>query len=431
MSKDDARKHAALSRRSLLRLMGGAGAAGIVGKPAHSALAAPAVRKKVTLKYWTWADNPVHRSMSVKAVDAFNASQDFITIELDANSLVQEVREKVVAAYVADAAPDIAGTVQTNVQDWYDNGMLTPVDEYFNAWDEHEDYFPSIVSAMRSKSDQPILYMPNANLPYILYYRADWFDEAGMTPPATYDEFIAAARQITTPDRYGYALRGLDYYAVQVIEPIWRSAGVQFVDENGNVDFDSDAAISVVSKWIGMYTKDHSCQPTAVNDRYSELFALMEKGKAAMWVYGTHAHPQLTAALGDRIQAVATPKAGEKNYMLANPEGAFIVSSCREPEAAFEFLKFIGSGDINKIFTQGRGLLPVRRSISDDPAFTNNRFFKIAIDNSDSWWFPPFSWKHWINYQTKIAPYWQEALREQLTPAQFQQKGAALLRGEA
>ncbi len=53
-----------------------------------------------------------------------------------------------------------------------------------------------------------------------------------------------------------------------MIQPIWASAGVKFVDENGKVDFDSPEAIGVTEKWVGMFTKDKSAQPTAVNDGY-------------------------------------------------------------------------------------------------------------------------------------------------------------------
>ena len=105
-----------------------------------------------------------------------------------------EVRKKVVVAYAAGAAPDVASTVQTHVQDYFDNGILHPIDELFNKWDDKADYFPNVVEAMRSKPGQPVLYMPNTILPYVLYYRADWFEEAEIAPPETYDEFIAAAR---------------------------------------------------------------------------------------------------------------------------------------------------------------------------------------------------------------------------------------------
>jgi multiple sugar transport system substrate-binding protein len=425
-----------VSRRTALRLLGGAGAAagGALASRPLGALAqnAPAVRRKTTISYWTWADNPVHQKMSIDAVEQFNRSQDFITVELDASSLVQEVRNKVVVAYAAGSAPDVAGTVQTHVQDWYDNGMLHPVDQFFGQWTDKDDYFPNVVQAMRSKPGQPVLYMPNAILPYVLYYRVDWFEEAGLEPPATYDAFIEAARTLARPpERYGYALRGMDYYAVQPIEPIWRSAGVRFVDDNGNVDFDGPEAVAVTEQWVGMFTKDKSAQPTAVNDRYPQLFALMEQSLAAMWIYGTHAHPQLDAALGERIQAVPTPKVGDQNYMLANPEGAFIVSSSKEKEAAWEFLVHMSKGEPTRIFTQGRGLLPVRASLAQEAAYQDNRFFQVATAAADSWWMPPFHHRYWANYQDKIAPYWQEALREEISVQEFHDQAGRFLRGEA
>jgi multiple sugar transport system substrate-binding protein len=386
----------------------------------------------VKLTYWTWADNPVHQKMTVDAVDAFNKSQAFVTVELDATAAVMEVRKKIVVAHAAGSAPDLGGTVQTHVQDWYDNGVLQPVDELFGKWTEKADYFPTVVEAMRSKPSQPVLYMPNAILPYVLYYRADWLQEARLTPPDTYAEFIDAARKLAKPpERAGYALRGADYFGLQVIEPIWASAGVKIVDEAGRVDFDSPDAVAVTERWVGMFTRDRSAQPTAVSDRYPQLFALMEGSRAAMWIYGTHANPQLVTALGDRIQAVPTPRVKDRRVMLANPEGLMMTTACKEKEAAWEFMVHMSSGQPARVFTQGRGLLPVRKSISGDPVFQQNRFFKLAIASAATWWRPPFAHKHWANYQDKIAPYWQQALRQEISVKDFHAQAAKFLRGEA
>ncbi len=141
------------------------------------------MRKRVTLNYWTWADNPSHQQMLVDAVDVFNKSQGFITVQLDAGSRTAEVRQKVLVAFAAGAAPDIAGTVQTDVQDYFDSGVLSPVDPFFEKWDQKSDYFPNIVAFMHSKPGQPVLYMASRILPYVLYYRADWFDAAKVAPP--------------------------------------------------------------------------------------------------------------------------------------------------------------------------------------------------------------------------------------------------------
>ena len=71
--------------------------------------------------------------------------------------------------------------------------------------------------------------------------------------PDTFDQYHRDLQSAipTPPDRYGAAMRGQTYSAIQVITPIWRSAGILFVDAKGNVDFNSPAAIDVTEKWVG------------------------------------------------------------------------------------------------------------------------------------------------------------------------------------
>ena len=431
-----ARKRTGVSRRKALKALGAAGiaAAGgsLLGATSSAVAQAPAVRKKVKLTYWNWADNPVHQSISIDSVAMFNKSQNFIEVEVDATMAVMESRKKLVTSFAAGAAPDVAMMVQYWAQDYYDNGILHPIEEYFNKWDARSDFLPNVMEQVRSKPGQPILYLPQTSIPYFLFYRADWLAEAKLKPPQTYDEFIAAAKAISKPpDRYGLAMRGQTYSAIQVILPIWASAGVKFVDEKGNVDFDSPAAIGVTEKWVGLLTKDNAAQPTAVSDGYREQYALMEKGKCGMWYYGPHGSPALIKALGDSIQAVNNPRVGPNHYMLANPEGPLMTTSCKEKEAAWEFMKFIASGDALLLYTAKRMVPPVRKSFFNNPAFEGNRFIKMSLADSNTWYMPPYYQKNWANFQDKIPPYWQEALRQKISVRDFHVQGAKFLRGQA
>ncbi len=433
------RKRAGVSRRKALKLIGAAGlaAAGaplLGGAPAASAQAvsAPAVRKKVKLTYWNWADNPVHQKISTDSVEMFNKSQNFIEVEVDATMAVMESRKKLVTSFAAGAAPDVANMVQYWAQDYYDNGILHPIEDYFKKWDAAPDFFPNVMEQVRSKKGQPFLYVPQTSIPYFLFYRADWLADAKLKVPVTYDEFIHAARTISKPpDRYGLAMRGQTASAIQVIFPIWATAGVKFADDKGNVDFDSPAAIAVTEKWVGLYTKDKAAQPSAVNDGYRELYALMEKGKCGMWFYGPHASPALIAALGDAIQGAPSPRVGPRNYMIANPEGPLMTSSCKEKDAAWEFIKFICSGDALMLYTGKRMVPPVRKSIASREVFQNNRFIKMSLAELDTWWMPPYEHKYWANFQDKIPPYWQETLSEKISVKEFHVQGAKFLRGQA
>jgi multiple sugar transport system substrate-binding protein len=420
-----------ISRRKTLQLMAAAGGT-LAAAPQAAWSQAPAVRRKVKLTYWNWADNPVHQKISLDSVDMFNKSQNFIEVEVDAGMAVMESRKKLVVAFAAGAAPDVIMTVQYWVQDYFDNGILHPIDDYFKKWDAAPDFFPNVMEQVRSKAGQPIMFVPQTSIPYFLFYRADWIKEAGLRPPDTYDQFIAAAKAITkAPDRYGIAMRGQTYSAIQVILPIWASAGVKFADSKGVVDFDSPAAIEVTEKWVGMFTKDKSAQPSAVNDGYREQYALMEKGRCGLWFYGPHASPALMTALGDAIQGAPNPRVGPNRYMLANPEGPMMTTTCKEKDAAWEFIKFITSGDALMLYTAGRAVPPVRKSTAQNAFFQNNRFIKMSLNEADTWWTPPYEFKNWANFQDKIPPYWQEVLREKITVKQFHEQGAKFFRGQA
>jgi multiple sugar transport system substrate-binding protein len=226
-------------------------------------------------------------------------------------------------------------------------------------------------------------------------------------------------------------MRGQTYSAIQIILPIWASAGVKFFDEKGNVDFDSPAAVDVTEKWVGMFTKDKSAQPSAVNDGYREQYALMEKSKCGFWFYGPHASPAMMKALGDAIRPMANPRVGPKKFMLANPEGPMMTTGCKEKDAAWEFMKFIASGDALMLYTDGRAVPPVRKSAAKNEAFQKNRFIKFGLDEANTWWTPPYEHKNWANFQDKIPPYWQEVLREKITPKQFNEQAAKFMRAQA
>jgi hypothetical protein len=59
-----------------------------------------------------------------------------------------------------------------------------------------------------------------------MYYRADWFKEAGLAPPKTFDDFQAAAVKLTDPskNRFGFGMRGGGGGEGMLIEVIARLA---------------------------------------------------------------------------------------------------------------------------------------------------------------------------------------------------------------
>ncbi len=52
--------------------------------------------------------------------------------------------------------------------------------------------------------------MPHQFITLYLYYRKDWFAQARLKPPATFDDFLTTAKKLTdsAKNQYGFSLRG-------------------------------------------------------------------------------------------------------------------------------------------------------------------------------------------------------------------------------
>ena len=69
--------------------------------------------------------------------------------------------------------------------------------------------------------------------------------------------------------------------------------------------------------------------------------------------------------------------------MLANPEGPLMTSSCKEKDAAWEFIKFICSGDALMLYTgEAHGAAGAQVARVNNPVFQSNRFIKMSLAES-------------------------------------------------
>ena len=131
-----------------------------------------------------------------------------------------------------------------------------------------------------------------------LYYRKDWFDEAGLAPPTTWDEMREAAIALTDAanDRYGFGLRGGDGGQGHVVG-IMRAYGGLSADENGVPVIDRDKAIEAVTFWSGLFTTDKVAPPSAPNDSYSQIMQAFRTGQTAMVLHHTGSLAEISADL--------------------------------------------------------------------------------------------------------------------------------------
>jgi multiple sugar transport system substrate-binding protein len=313
----------------------------------------------------------------------------------------------------------------------YDGEVLLPVQDYFDKWDRTSDFYPSVLEQARIKSGQPILMVPNQVLVNYYYVRLDWLKEANLQPPDTFDELILAAKALTkAPDRYGFGLRGGDQGSLSNLGVLYQANGVKFVDEQDGVDFDSPAAIETTEKYVAMYTKDKSAQPSAPADRFPQLFAQFQSGKLAILPHALHSWRTQSEALGDKITAVAPPRGTQKRVVNAGLSGTIIYRGSKNPDAAWEFASFMAEQQQARDFSQRFGAAPVLQSIAGDAIYKENRFFKAALDSQPYWAQMPAWHRNWLKFRDTFIPMFQQVLKEEIPAQKMHEDLAKVLRAK-
>ena len=203
------------------------------------------------------------------------------------------------AALLTDEGPDVF-EVQSVDLARVGAGQLEPLNDLFS--DEVLADF-SETAMQRVMIDDTIYSIPMIVDPQLFYYRKSAFDEAGLTPPTTMDELIAATAALDTG-----RVKGL-YLGNDQIGPPWvtyvatYAAGTELTD-GGTAAFNTEANLAMLEKRTELAQSGNLLvgaptdwwDPTALND-----------GLANMQWIGLWAAPAIIEAHGDDIGVFPWP----------------------------------------------------------------------------------------------------------------------------
>lgn len=122
-----------------------------------------------------------------------------------------------------------------------------------------------------------------------IYYRTDWFAEAGVKPPTSWDELVTAAKtvQAKKPGTYGIALPGnseLPFYSF-----LW-GAGAEIATKDGDTwksGYNTPEAQKAVKFWTDLVTVHKVAPPAAAGWNEVDARTQFATGKAAMAFAGS------------------------------------------------------------------------------------------------------------------------------------------------
>jgi ABC-type glycerol-3-phosphate transport system substrate-binding protein len=340
-----------------------------------------------------WAADPTVRYISHRfPMLEFWAKKmgEYPGIKLEAELIPFDQALEKMQIHLSQGAPtyDIMAT-DAFLATFAERGWLMPLDPLiakFRQAVEWDDIDPTLVRDVCSYKGK-VYGIPNLAISMFFFYRKDLLDAAGLQPPTTMDEWIAAARALTKPDKKQFGttltLKAGDGFQNDFTYFL-RTYGGDWYDKDWRVTIDSEAGLKALTtmKELMKYAP-----PNVLAFHNDESTVAMQQGLTAMgllWQSRALAmdNAQVSQVVGKVNFAVppAATKGGKSHARLS--VGCYSISAFtkNDPGLVFQVVaKTLSKANMR----ESAGLAtPTRLSASRDPEVTQKfRFIKAAADN--------------------------------------------------
>ena len=292
-------------------------------------------------------------------------------------------RLKINTAIATNELPDVCGVQSAWIAEFCNKGVLMNLDPWFEQWEGKNDLLSAVVADNRRLAEDGGLYqLPNTMGLEILWYRSDWFEEAGIMPPADWDSFFQDVERLTDTGRgrYGYTIRGGDGAGLQLMRTMFAYSGLtQFFEANGKCVLNDPVHVAFLERYLSLYRKN---TPTSdITNGYQEMVAAFDTGQAAMMQhnlgsYGSHQRSLAPA----QFAALLLPRSikGTIVQEANNVDGYGIFQSTKHPEAAWRFVSFLCSAKVQSWWNERIGQIPVSHHALADKWVSKTPHMRLA-----------------------------------------------------
>jgi multiple sugar transport system substrate-binding protein len=277
------------------------------------------------------------------------------------------------------------------------SGQVVPLDDIIA--DVKSDYTDADIKS--STVDGKIYQIKMVDDMGVLYYRKSVLEKAGVQPPTTIDELIAASKTLTSKDQKGLFI-GNDagvtpsFGGGALLGPILWTVGSDYLTADNKPGFLTDEVKQSFAKMQELF-KSNSLLLGSPTDWWDP--SSFTQGLAAMQWCGLWAMPGIQKAIGDDFGVVAWPKFSAsvgKPSTFAGGWGAMVSAKSKNVDAAKAFVKWlwIENLEAQEDFNLSYGFhIPPRKSLAakaeklqSGPASDALKIFnESAVASNPSW----------------------------------------------
>jgi len=348
--------------------------------------------------YWC-SNNSDEIKFAKISTDEWNKNNPNDQVKYQAVPEGRSSEEIILAAVVGNTTPDIYSNMwQGDVEAYAQAGVLIALDSLkgFNDF-LYERCDSSVIEEIKSL-DGHIYQIPWKINPIMLIYNVNLIKDLELQgPPKTYSEFFNASQKFQKDfDGDGYIDRWFGYSEVEVtwwqrffdFYPLYLAAsgGAPLVKNNQAV-FNNKYAIEVFSFLQEMYKKNYFSKEKLSARQDVFLAGVTATRFTGPWEI---AHAEKFKPKGFEYEYTFMPVPdGHKGpvYTYGDPKNIVIFKTCKDPQAAWNYIKTMISneGDLKLLAITNQ--LPRRKNLNSNPFFNdyfiNNPKMKIFADQSE------------------------------------------------
>ncbi|MGP4041098.1 ABC transporter substrate-binding protein [Gracilibacillus sp. D59] len=378
---------------------------------------------KTVINFWTpkWGES--EEEWFNKWIEKYNSSQDEVLVKMEVIP-GDAWDQKITAAQASGDGPDITTMNYNKIIFSADQGKIKALDEYVDPaiWDDLHDNIESFVTYKDKHYAMPLLAEPSS----LLYYRKDFFEEAGLDPeqpPKTWDELIEYGKKLKQDRRSGLTAAGTTDELAWTHWGIQGMTGCQPISEDWSKStINSENCKQLFEFWDTLY--DEEIMPVQMPGGYTDIQAFAE-GRTAMTINGSWAANQLKTDFPDVVEnvgvAVLPTPDGNQEKTTASLGGwtLTIDGNSEHPQEAADFISYLLAGDTEILveffrdatkFSKFSARQSVDEAINQDPDAQSDPWRKLVAEEIIPYAIPEpiYAWDISLAYATALERVYKE-----------------------
>lgn len=256
--------------------------------------------------------------------------------------------------------------------------MLVDLDSYISndtiGWGDQEKITSSLLEGAQIVGKQ--YGIPFNKSTEMLFYNADMLKEYGVEVPTTMEELKEAAKTIYEKSNGEVVGAGFDslnnYYAIGM-----KNEGVDF---NKDLKLTSKASKEVISYYGEGIDKGYF--RVAGSDKY--LSGPFANKKIAMYIGSSAGEAYTAKDTKGKFEYGVAARPSEYNLQQGTDIYMFANASAEQRTAAFEFMKYLASPDVQSEWALATGYMPVVDSVMNSDSYKNASDMKVPAAIADA-----------------------------------------------